>query len=145
MSLIASTHDNLSSTRTALHLSTQAGSIHASTHHQPISRPLPRAIIWACHHPRKREFSFSVPTLCANPDIYCFQQMLTSILSECSPRLIALGGYCPDHSDAIYANTVPAKFSKSALISHGVWITKRALAHQQEQEAEAHQQRQHFS
>ncbi len=71
--------------------------------------------------------------------------MLTSILSECSPRLIKLGGFCPDNSDAIYANTVPPKYSKSALIQHGVWVTKKAIMKEKEKELSDLEVRQHFS
>ena len=71
--------------------------------------------------------------------------MLSSMLSECSPRLIKLGGFCPDHSNAIYANTVPPQFSKSALIQHGVWVTKKAIEAEKERELTAQEERQHFS
>eukprot|EP00286_Rhodomonas_abbreviata_P000659 CAMPEP_0181290650 /NCGR_PEP_ID=MMETSP1101-20121128/1527_1 /TAXON_ID=46948 /ORGANISM="Rhodomonas abbreviata, Strain Caron Lab Isolate" /LENGTH=67 /DNA_ID=CAMNT_0023394949 /DNA_START=551 /DNA_END=754 /DNA_ORIENTATION=+ len=67
--------------------------------------------------------------------------MLTSLY--CSPRLIAVGGFCADNSDAVYSDTIPSKYSKHALISHGVWMTKKQVL--KEKEAEADHNTAHFS
>jgi hypothetical protein len=67
------------------------------------------------------------------------------MLSECSPRLIKLGGYCPDHSNAIYANTVPSIYSKSALIQHGVWVTKKSIEAAKERQLSEEEEHAHFS
>lgn len=69
--------------------------------------------------------------------------MLTS-LANCNPRLVGIGGYCPDHSDTIYTADIPKKYSKTQLIEHGDWITKDQLRFDQEQNA-ALESRHHFS
>ena len=67
--------------------------------------------------------------------------MLTALY--CSPRLIAVGGFCADNSDAVYSDTIPGKWSKKALINHGVWMTKKQVLKQEERAADQHQA--HFS
>eukprot|EP00286_Rhodomonas_abbreviata_P001512 CAMPEP_0181290366 /NCGR_PEP_ID=MMETSP1101-20121128/1375_1 /TAXON_ID=46948 /ORGANISM="Rhodomonas abbreviata, Strain Caron Lab Isolate" /LENGTH=68 /DNA_ID=CAMNT_0023394645 /DNA_START=217 /DNA_END=423 /DNA_ORIENTATION=+ len=56
-------------------------------------------------------------------------------LKYCNPRLIGVGGVCPDHSDAIYSGDVPKKYSKAELINHGAWITRAKLNWDHEQQA----------
>lgn len=68
-------------------------------------------------------------------------QMFTELY--CSPRLIAVGGFCADNSDAVYSDTIPGKFSKKALIEHGVWMTHKQVLKQQQKEEDVH--RAHFS
>ena len=38
----------------------------------------------------------------------------------CSPRLVATGGFCADHSSQpLYAHLIDPKFSRTELINHG--------------------------
>jgi len=56
-------------------------------------------------------------------------------LAYCNPRLVGIGGYCPDHSDTIYTKDIPKKYSKTQLIERGAWITKDQLQYDQQQQA----------
>eukprot|EP00281_Chroomonas_sp_CCMP1168_P018423 CAMPEP_0206231966 /NCGR_PEP_ID=MMETSP0047_2-20121206/11138_1 /ASSEMBLY_ACC=CAM_ASM_000192 /TAXON_ID=195065 /ORGANISM="Chroomonas mesostigmatica_cf, Strain CCMP1168" /LENGTH=67 /DNA_ID=CAMNT_0053655619 /DNA_START=21 /DNA_END=224 /DNA_ORIENTATION=+ len=67
--------------------------------------------------------------------------MFTSL--GCNARLIAVGGFCPDNSDAVYTGDFPKAYSRNALINHGVWVTHKQLAKDAEQQlSEVHH---HFS
>jgi hypothetical protein len=50
-------------------------------------------------------------------DLACDSAAMLSTLQGCSPRLIAVGGFCPDNSDAVYTNDFPKAYSRSALVS----------------------------
>ena len=67
----------------------------------------------------------------------CFSQMLFTQLGHYNTRLLATGGMCPDNSDALYANDFPKGYSRTELIQHGKWITKKEIAKEKAHAAEA--------
>ncbi|EKX50712.1 hypothetical protein GUITHDRAFT_151058 [Guillardia theta CCMP2712] len=69
-------------------------------------------------------------------------EMLT-VLRACNARLIAVGGMCPDNSDALYSKDWNPKYSRKELIEHGVWMTKKQL--RKEKRAEEESVHHHFS
>ena len=69
------------------------------------------------------------------------QQMLQML--HCNARLLATGGMCPDNSDALYAKDFPKGYSRTQLIQHGVWITKKELAKEKQHQEQA--MHHHFS
>ena len=68
--------------------------------------------------------------------------MLQKLL--CSPRLVATGGFCADHSSQpLYAHLIDPKFSRTELINHGDLKTFDELRRESEdKEAAEHH---HFS
>ena len=62
----------------------------------------------------------------------------------CSPRLVATGGFCADHSSQpLYAHLIDPKFSRTELINHGDLKTFDELRRESEdREAAEHH---HFS
>ena len=44
---------------------------------------------------------------------------------------------CPDNSDALYAKDFPKGYSRTQLIQHGVWITKKELAKEKQHAEQA--------
>ena len=70
------------------------------------------------------------------------QEMLQQLV--CSPRLVATGGFCADHSSQpLYAHLIDPKFSRTELINHGDLKTFDELRRESEdREAAEHH---HFS
>ena len=80
----------------------------------------------------------SAPTPCFSPPFLPVNrpQMLFTQLGHCNARLLAVGGTCPDNSDALYAKDFPKGYSRKMLISKGVWVTKKELAKEARQAQE---------
>lgn len=78
------------------------------------------------------------------PELLAFRR--TSMLQKlvCSPRLVATGGFCADHSSQpLYAHLIDPKFSRTELINHGDLKTFDELRRESEdREAAEHH---HFS
>ena len=74
------------------------------------------------------ELPVSLHTLMLTVIWTCSLQMLFTQLGNCNARLLAVGGMCPDNSDALYAKDFPKEYSRKELINHGVWVTHKELA-----------------
>ena len=89
----------------------------------------------------KQTFSFFFLPVCL-----AFRRGRTAMLQKlvCSPRLVATGGFCADHSSQpLYAHLIDPKFSRTELINHGDLKTFDELRRESEdREAAEHH---HFS
>ena len=99
------------------------------THPVPASSALP----W-----RERLLSFVFSRFGFSSDLIMLQKLV------CSPRLVATGGFCADHSSQpLYAHLIDPKFSRTELINHGDLKTFDELRRESEdREAAEHH---HFS
>ena len=84
----------------------------------------------------------SFPFFCFRGGFSSNQEMLQQLV--CSPRLVATGGFCADHSSQpLYAHLIDPKFSRTELINHGDLKTFDELRRESEdREAAEHH---HFS